>query len=110
MQASVRSTWLAVGPGRDSLLLGSPEQCRGPASTTCPALVQRSCCAVLSLFSHFYSESLNVGWLSVITGMPAHLFGKQGKLSPWTHCLLGIPSFFTPSPLALYVCAILPGF
>lgn len=91
MQASVRSTWLAVGPGRDSLLLSS--QNNTPALPAPLALLWSSNLVVLS--SCRYSKSLNAGRLSVITDMPEHLFGKQGKLSPWTHCLLGIPSFFT---------------
>lgn len=95
MWASARSTWLAVGPGCDSLLLGSLEQCSGPASNTLP----RSAPAVLLIrrlpvaSPSFQSHLTLVGW-PVITGMPEHLFGKQGRPSPWTRSLLGIPPFF----------------
>ena len=103
----MRSTWLAVGPGCDSLLLGSQNNTLAlPAPL---ALLWSSNLVVLS--SRCYSESLNAGRLSVITDMPEHLFGKQGKLSPWAHCLLGIPSFFTQPPFfVLYVWAVLSGF
>lgn len=95
MWASARSTWLAVGPGCDSLLLRSQNNAAALPVTLCPSLVQQSCWSLLSLSPRFLSKSLNAGRLSVITGMPEHLFGKQGQLSPWTHCLLGIPPFFS---------------
>lgn len=97
MWASARSTWLAVGPGCDSLLLGSAEQCRGPASNT----LARSAPAVLLIRrlpvpSPSFQSHLTLADWPVITGMPEHLFGKQGRPSPWTRSLLGIPPFFGP--------------
>lgn len=85
MWASARSTWLAVGPGCDSPLLGPAEQCGGPASNTLPC----SAPEVLLLRPHpvpslsFQSHLTLAGWPG-ITGMPEHLFGKQGPLSLWT--------------------------
>lgn len=80
MWASARSTWLAVGPGCDSLPLGSVEQC-GPAPAadtpprSAPAVLLIRPLAVPSL--SFQSHLALAGW-PVITGMPEHLFGKRG--------------------------------
>lgn len=82
MQALVRSTWLAVGPGRDSLLLAS--QNNAPALPAPLAPLRSSSLVALSSRCPpcCYSESLNAGRLSVINGMPEHLFGKQGLFAP----------------------------
>lgn len=90
-----------LGPRRPPPRL--PEQCRGTASTARPAVVQWSCCAVLSPLPRFYSESLKVG------GCLWSLACQCISLGNKANCLLWIPSFFTPH-LWLYMFGFLPGF
>lgn len=106
MQALVRSTWLAVGPGRDSLLLAS--QNNAPALPAPLAPLRSGSLVALSSRCppRCYSESLNAGRLSVISGMPEHLFGKQGNLSLCTYCPLSIPPLCPALSLVLFVWAI----
>lgn len=61
MQALVRSTWLAVGPGRDSLLLS--QQNNTPTQPALLALLRSSdllvpspCCSLTSIQSHLTFE------------------------------------------------------
>lgn len=80
MWDSVRSTWPVDGPSRDSLLPGSCEQywCSATFSPLWSSnLVDFSSCCPLSSI-----QSLSDGKLPVIIGMPVHLVGKQGQLSP----------------------------
>lgn len=91
----MRSTWPAVGSGRDGLLLCSRNNAAVLPAPLAPLwssdlVVPFSRRCLASIQRHLTLEA-------VITGVPVHLFGKQGELSPLNSFIL------YSSILALYV-------